>query len=136
MHELVLRIKKPELCYVFAQNAAKRGQDELALQAYRRAVDLRADEHTDVSEAERLALKAFYAYEEALSYGQRKRKRATGTWQMVNKAGILPTLARRLASKNIDDIGATLKLLKMEDYSFQAVAEAIDLDAKEAAEAA
>ena len=35
MHELVLRIKDPELCYVFAKNATKRGHPELALQAFR-----------------------------------------------------------------------------------------------------
>ena len=31
MHELVLRIKKPELCYVFAENAGKRGHEDLEL---------------------------------------------------------------------------------------------------------
>jgi hypothetical protein len=100
MHDLVQRIKKPELCYVFARNAVERGHEDLALQAYRRAVDLRAEEHPVESQAELMALKSFYAYEEALSWQQGKRKRATGTWQMVNRLGILPTLQKRLASKN------------------------------------
>ena len=125
MHELVLRIKKPELCYVFADNAVKRGHEDLALQAYRRAVDLRAEQHEVETEAERLALKAFYAYEEALSHGQRKRKRATGTWQMVNKIGILPTLDKRMNSKDAAEVLPKLKALKLEDYSFQAVARAV-----------
>lgn len=125
MHELVLRIKKPELCYVFADNAVKRGHEELALQAYRRAVDLRAEQHGVETEAEKLALKSFYAYEEALSHGQRKRKRATGTWQMVNKLGILATLDKRLDSKDGEEVLPKLKALKLEDYSFQAVAKAI-----------
>jgi hypothetical protein len=133
MHELVSRIKKPELCYVFADNATKRGHEELALQAYRRAVDLRAEEHEDVSTAERMALKAFYAYEEALSWGQRKRKRATGTWQMVSRQGILPTLEKRLESKNADEVLDNLKALKLEDYSFHAIAQTIGLDLDEAA---
>ena len=133
MDERVLRIQKPQLCYVFAENALRRGHDDLALQAYRRAVDLRAQEHDTASEAELMALKAFYAYEEALSYGQRKRKRATGTWQMVNRLGILPTLKKRLTSKGNVDIGAALKVLKMEDYSFQAVAQAYASDLPEAA---
>ena len=133
MDERVLRISKPELCYVFAQNALKRGHDDLALQAYRRAVDLRAEGHEVESEAERMTLKAFYAYEEALSYGQRKRKRATGTWQMVNRIGLLPTLLKRLDSKTTTDVQTALKLLKMEDYSFQAVAEAYASDLGEAA---
>ena len=133
MHELVLRIKKPELCYVFADNASKRGHDDPAIQAFRRAVDLRADEHADVTEAERQALKAIYAYEEAMSYGQRRRKRATGTWQLVNKHGILPTLARRAGSKAAEEAQETLKLLKMEDYSFDAIASTLDVELKEAA---
>ena len=33
MHELVLRIKEPELCYVFARNATRKGHPELALVA-------------------------------------------------------------------------------------------------------
>ena len=37
MHELVMRIKKAELCYVFARNAVERGHEELAVEAYRRA---------------------------------------------------------------------------------------------------
>ena len=130
MHELVKRINKPELCYVFAKNALARGHEELALEAYRHAVDLRAAEHQVETEAETMALKAFYAYEEALSYQQGKRKRATGTWQMVNRCGILPALQKRLDSKSIEDALPTLKTLKMEDYSFQAVAKAYAVDLK------
>ncbi len=133
MHELVLRIKKPELCYVFADNATRRGHEDLARQAYRRAVDLRAAAHQEVSEDERQALKAFYAYEEALSWGQRKRKRATGTWQMVSRIGILPTLEKRAEGKQADEARDTLKHLDMDDYSFGAVAQSIGLNSKAAA---
>ena len=133
MHELVQRIKKPELCYVFARNAINRGHDDLAVQAYRRAVDLRAETHEVSSEAELMALKSFYAYEEALSHGLRKRKRATGTWQMVNRLGILPTLDKRLNSKDAESVLPKLKELRLEDYSFQAVAKAYAEDIKQAA---
>ena len=133
MHELVARIKKPELCYVFAQNAINRGHDDLAVQAYRRAVDLRAAAHEVSTEVELMALKSFYAYEEALSHGQPKRKRATGTWQMVNRLGILPTLDKRLNSKDADGVLPKLKELQLEDYSFQAVAKAYAEDLKQAA---
>lgn len=134
MHELVLRIKQAPLCYVFAENALKQGHEELATQAYRHAVDLRAAAHDEVcSEAEKAALKAFYAYEEALSYGLRKRKRATGTWQMVSRIGILPTLSKRLESKEVATLLPVLKKLKMEDYSFQAVAKAYARDIQQAA---
>jgi hypothetical protein len=122
MHELVERIKKPELCYIFAKNAMARGHEELAIEAYRHAVDLRAAEHEVTTEAEMAALKAFYAYEEALSHLHGKRKRATGTWQMVSRYGILPALQKRLESKSVEEALPMLKQLKMEDYSFQAVA--------------
>lgn len=121
MHELVERIAEPDLCYVFAKNATRRGHPELALQAYRRAVDLRAAQHTLESEAEQAALRSIYAYEEALSFTKGKRTRATGTWQMVNKHGVFCALAKRLGARGIDEVKPVLKELGMEDYSFEAV---------------
>ena len=123
MHELVLRIKKPELCYVFARNAIDRGHPELATQAYRRAVDLRAEEHKPATEAELAVLKAFYAYEEALSKVKGKRTRATGTWQMVNRHGVFDTLVKRMNARGGEDVAPALKELELEEYSFQAVYE-------------
>ncbi|MEH6634008.1 MAG: hypothetical protein V7700_00760 [Halioglobus sp.] len=128
MHELVLRINEPELCYVFARNATRRGHPELALQAYRRAVDLRAALHETDSAAELSALRAIYAYEEALSFNKGKRTRATGTWQLVNRHGVLPALSKRLQSSDLDEVTPVLKELGMEDYSFNAVREAYPND--------
>ena len=133
MHELVTRIKDAELCYVFARNATRKGHPELALQALRRAVELKAESQAPGSDAERAAFSAIYAYEEALSHQKGKRTRATGTWQLVNKHGILPTLARRAGSKAAEEAQETLKLLKMEDYSFDAIASTLDVELKEAA---
>jgi hypothetical protein len=124
MHELVLRINEPDLCYVFARNATRRGHPELALQAYRRAVDLRAQQHAEASAAELSALRAIYAYEEALSFNKGKRTRATGTWQLVNRHGVLPALYKRLQSRDHEEILPILKELGMEDYSFDAVYQA------------
>ena len=124
MHELVKRIKDPQLCYVFARNARRNGHPELALQAYRHAVDLRADQHAADNQAEAAALRAIYAYEEALSYSRGKRTRATGTWQLVNRHGLLPAVHKRLQSRNGEDVRPVLAELGMEDYSFKAVQEA------------
>ena len=121
MHELVMRIKDPELCYVFAKNATNRGHPELALEAYRRAVDLRAEAHDATSDVELAALRAIYAYEEALSFSKGKRTRATGTWQMVSRSGVLAALAKRMQSRNGEDMVPVLKELGMEDYAFEAV---------------
>jgi hypothetical protein len=133
MHELVERIKEPDLCYVFARNATRRGHPELALEAYRRAVDLRAEQHETAGEAEFAAVRAIYAYEEALSYTRGKRTRATGTWQLVNRHGLLPALHKRLSSRNGDDVTAVLKELGMEDYSFEAVGKAYPEELPQAA---
>ena len=124
MDDLVLRIKEPDLCYVFARNARRRGHPELALQAHRRAVDLRAEQHGAASDAELSALRAIYAYEEALSHNKGKRTRATGTWQMVNRCGLLPTINRRLQSRDSEHMLPALQELGMGDYSFQSVREA------------
>ena len=124
MHELVTRIKEPDLCYVFARNATSRGHPELALQAHRRAVDLRTEQHGVESEAELAAVRAIYAYEEALSYNKGKRTRATGTWQLVNRHGLLTALSKRLESRNADEMNSTLQELGMEDYTFEAVSKA------------
>ena len=133
MHELVERIKEPELCYVFARNATRRGHPELALEAYRRAVDLRAAQHETSSEAEFAAVRAIYAYEEALSYAKGKRTRATGTWQLVNRLGVLPALHKRISSRSGDDVKSVLQELGMEDYSFEAVGKAYPEDLQQAA---
>jgi len=121
MHELVARIKDPQLCYVFARNATRNGHPELALEAYRHAVDLRAQQHSVDTQAEAAALRAIYAYEEALSYSRGKRTRATGTWQLVNRLGVLPAVKKRLQSRNGDEVAPVLDRLGMADYSFSAV---------------
>jgi len=121
MHELVQRIKEPQLCYVFAKNARRNGHPELAVQAYRHAVDLRAQQHDVASQAEAAAIRAIYAYEEALSYSRGKRTRATGTWQLVNRHGVLPAVHKRLHSRNPEDLHPVLEELGMTDYSFSAV---------------
>lgn len=121
MHELVERIRDPELCYVFARNAKRQGHPELALQAYRRAVDLRAESYGASGEAELAAVRAIFAYEEAMSQMRGKRTRATGTWQLVRRIGLLPTLRKRVESDSQRDVIQSLRALGMEDYSFEAV---------------
>ena len=124
MHDLVKRINDPKLCYVFAKNAISRGHPELALQSYRRAVDLRTELHETNSDAEKAAVRSIYAYEEALSYRKGKRTRATGTWQLVSRKGVFDALAQRNVSRTTPDVMPILKELGMEDYSFSATIEA------------
>ena len=124
MHELVLRIKEPELCYVFARNATRRGHPELALEALRRAVDLRAEQHGVECEVELSALRAIYAYEEALSHAKGKRTRATGTWLLFNRDGMVAAVSRRLSSQATPEVAAALDELGLSYYSFESVRDA------------
>lgn len=123
MHELVERIREPELCYVFARNARRSGHPQLALNAYRRAVDLRAAGYGARDAAELAAVRAVYAHEEALSYRRGKRVRATGTWQMVRRHGLLATVHRKAAAGQ-EEVQDILRELGMQDYSFAAVCDA------------
>ena len=121
MHELVLRINDPDKCYVFARNAERNGHPELAMQACRRAVDLRSEQYPVNCAAEKAAVRAIFAYEEAMSYAKGKRTRAIGTWQLVSRRGLIEAVVKRLTSRGGRDVTATPKELDMEDYSFTAV---------------
>jgi len=121
MDERVERIETPEGCEKFAKNAIRLGHPELALEAQRRAIELRAEKHSAQTDAEKEALKAIYAYEEILTETNGRRTRATRTWQMINRHGIIESVNRVVARKD-DAVGyVLLKKKGMEDLSFEAV---------------
>ncbi len=93
MHEAVARLKTPEECEEFARITQQRDPD-LAIQARRRAVELRAAGHGAQTAAEQEALKAVYAYEEVLSVKRGRRTRATRTWQMIKRHGVIGAVER------------------------------------------
>lgn len=94
MDERVKKIKTPEECEVFAKNALERNRPDLASEAKRRAVELRAELYGAKSEAENEALQAIYAYEEVLTKKNGKRTKASRTWQMIKRHGIIEAVER------------------------------------------
>ena len=74
MDETVRRLTTPEECEQFIKNVQER-YPGLAIEARRKAVELRAAAHGAQTAAEKEALRAVYAHEEALSV----KKRATGS---------------------------------------------------------
>lgn len=94
MDERVLKLKTPEQCETFAENAIRRGRLDLANQARKRAVELRAAEHGSTSDIEKECLQAIYANEETLTRKNGRRTRATRTWQMIERHGILAAVER------------------------------------------
>lgn len=120
MDERVARLKTPEECEQFAINVQGRFPD-LARAARRRAVELRAAAHGATSAVEKEALAAVYAYERVLSESKGRKIRASRTWQMIERHGILGAVERAV-SRDYDPVGYTaLVEMGMQDLAFEAV---------------
>ena len=121
MDERVARLKSPEDCEKFARNAIRLGRKDLADQARRHAIDLRAAAYGGVSEVEKECLRAIYAYEEVLSRKNGRRTRASRTWQMIKRHGIL-TAAERAVNRPTETAGYhALVEMGLEDFAFGAI---------------
>jgi len=121
MDERVQRIKTAEQCEIFARNAEKKGRPDLAREAKVRAVELRALEYGSKSEAENEAIQAVYAYEEVLSKKNGKRTRASRTWQMIERHGIIESVERAVNRDSVTQGYAYLAEMGLERFAFEAV---------------
>src|SRR5438132_10000558 len=100
MDERVTRLKTPEECEQFIINVQAR-LPELAQQARRRAVELRAAAHGATRAVEKAALQAVYAYEQTLLRKHNGKKvGASRTWQMIKRRGILEAVERAVNRKS------------------------------------
>ncbi len=97
MDEKVKRLKTPKDCLQFAENVRDK-KPELARQARRRAVELRALAYGTEKEVEIEILKAVYAYEEVLFERNQRRTSASRTWQMIKNHGIIKAAARAVTA--------------------------------------
>jgi len=117
----IQKLQTPEACERFAKNAIRLGDRALADQAMRRAVEIRAETYGATTEAERECLKAIYAYEEVLSKKNGKRTRATRTWQMITRHGILASV-ERVVNREMETAGYTaLAEMGLQDFAFESV---------------
>jgi hypothetical protein len=121
MDDRVAKLKTPEDCERFAKNARDHDRPDLADEARRRAVELRAAAHHAVSEAEKEALKAIYAYEEALSRKNGKRTRANRTWQMIKRHGLIASVERAVNRPTETAGYRMLKEMGLQDLAFEAI---------------
>jgi len=120
MDERISRLTTPEECEQVALNVESR-LPELAREARRRAVELRAAAHGAKSEVEREALEAVYAYEKVLSMTKGKNVHASRTWQMIKRHGIIMAVERAVnRSKETAGYKALVKM-GMQDFAFEAV---------------
>ena len=121
MDERVQALDTPEKCEIFARNARKRDREDLALQANQRAVELRAEKYGASSQVEKEAVQAVYAYEEVLTKKNGRRTRASRTWPMIERHGIIEAVERAV-NRPVETMGYTaLAEMGLQDYAFEAV---------------
>lgn len=116
----VMRLKTPEDCEAFALNVVAKYPD-LAKQARRRGVQLRAARYGAKTEAEMESVQAVFAFEEVRSQMRGKRVRASRTWQAIKRDGILPTVEKVVARARETEAYEALMEAGMSDYTFEAV---------------
>lgn len=121
MDPRVARLKTVEDCENFAKNATERGHPELATDARERAVQLRAEAYGATTDVERECLEAIYAFEEVKSEENGRRTRASRTWQMIKRRGIIPAVEHIITKRDVTDGFTTLTEMGLKDYAFEAV---------------
>lgn len=121
MNDLINKLKTPRDCEVFAKNAAQRGRNDLAMQAQRRSIELKAMTHGANSQAEKECLEAIYAYERTLFHKNGKNTRATRTWQMLTRHGIIEAVNRTVMREEKTAGFKALAEMGLQDRAFEAV---------------
>lgn len=121
MDERVQKLKTPKDCDSFARNARKLGRPDLALEARQRGVELRAAAYGATSAAEKECLEAIYAYEEILSDRHGRRIRASRTWQMIKRRGIIAAIEQAVDRPDGTAGFTALKEVGLDNYAFEAV---------------
>ena len=121
MEEIVKRIKTPRECEVFSKNAIKRGREDLAQQAKERAIQLKAESYGAKTQAETDAIAAVYAYEAVLTYKNGKPTKASRTWPMIQRHGIIAAVERAVNRSSVTQGYEYLLEMGLQDYAFEAV---------------
>ena len=120
MDHRVARLTTPEECEQFALNVAD-SFPALAREARRRAVELRAAAHGATKAAEAETLQAVYAYEAVLANQRGKTVRASRTWRMIERHGIIGAVERAVDRKDVTAGYKALIAMGMQDFAFEAV---------------
>ena len=121
MDERVAKLKTLEDCEHFAKNVLERNRPDLAQKARKRALALRAEAYGATTEVERDCLEAVYAYEELLTAKNGRKTRASSTWKMIKRHGVLPVVESAVKRKveTASDFAA-LRAMGLQDCAFEA----------------
>ena len=121
MDHRVERLRTPEECESFAKNAAARKRPDLALEARRKAVEMKASEHEVQTPVEKEALAGVYAYEALLTQKNGKKTRASRTWQLIKRYGIIEAVQRAVNRPAETADYESLLEMGMADLAFEAI---------------
>ncbi len=121
MSDIISKLRSVEECATLEKNALDRGQTELALRARRRGIEMRAQTHGAKTEAERECLEAVYAYEHVLSRQKRRTIKASRTWQMIKRHGIIGAVERAVNRPKETSGYRALVEMGLEQFAFEAV---------------
>ena len=119
--ERIQHLNTPENCEKFAQNAARLGRPDLALEAKRRAVELRAEKPGAKTQAEKEALQAVYAYEAVQSKLKGRKFTANRTWQMIKRRGVIGAVEAAVNRAHETEGYRALAEMNMKDMAFEAI---------------
>jgi hypothetical protein len=121
MSDIISKLKNPEECAILEKNALDRGHTDLAIQARRRGIEMRAQAYGATRPAERECLEAVYAYERVLTEQRRRTTRASRTWQMIKRHGIIEAVERAVNRPTETSGYRALVEMGLEEYAFEAV---------------
>lgn len=121
MQDRIKTLKTPADCDSFERNALDKGRADLALEARRRSIELRAEAYGAKTDAERACVAAIFAYERILTEKNGRTTRASRTWQMIKRHGILGA-AERAVNRSDETVGYIALLGKgLEQFAFEVV---------------
>jgi len=121
MDDRINRLKTPEDCIKFANNASRLGRSDLALEAKKKEIELKAEAYGATSTAQVEAIAAVFAYEEVLTKRNGKPTKASRTWPMIERHGIIEAVERAV-NRPTETIGYKALLeMGLQEYAFEAV---------------
>jgi hypothetical protein len=120
MDHRVERLRTPAECEIFARNAVAKNRPDLALEAQRKAVNLKVATHEAATPLEAEALATVYAHEALLAHRNGRKTRATGTWQAIKRHGIIEAIQKAVSRRSQTDNRAELREIGLEDLAFEA----------------
>jgi len=117
----VIRLKSPEDCEQFARNALERNRPDLANEAWKKAIKLRAETYGAKTQLKKDCVGALYAYEEVMIAKNLRKTRRSILWQVAERHGPVRAVERAVIHGVETPLHTELLKMGLQDYAFEAV---------------